>query len=578
MFKGYGNYDKAPAIKIVGHKDEVWQGYDAICSEIENRRQGKESFVVVLDLYPGVYAEEVLSGLAGLKPSGVYFAEDCMQGQKEYENSIQENLTDDRVLGVLTEKLLEDYYIGRKLEAMRKKIHKETGLVLVYGVGASLVTKGDILIYFDLARWEIQLRYRNGMGNFHGDNGGDPQLSKYKRGYFVDWRLADRHKVQIMHSADYIADTNIPGFPKMITKEVFFEAVRETASRPFRLVPYFDPGVWGGQWMKQVCCLPEGTENYAWSFDGVPEENSILLDIDGTAVELPAMDAVLFCPKELLGQRVYERFGAEFPIRFDLLDTMQGQNLSLQVHPLKEYIKEKFNMDYTQDESYYMLDCEDDACVYLGIKTGTDREEMLADLRAAQNEGKGFDAEKYINKIPVKKHDHVSIPSGTIHCSGKNAMVLEISATPYIFTFKLWDWDRLGLDGLPRPVHLDHGEKNIQWDRDTKWVQDNLLNQTVKLQSEWGITAEETGLHPLEFIKTVRHTFKTPVSHNTQGSVNVLNLVQGKQAEVYSPSGAFKPFTVHYAETFIIPASVGEYMIKPSGDSGECMTIKASVK
>ena len=55
-------------------------------------------------------------------------------------------------------------------------------------------------------------------------------------------------------------------------------------------------------------------------------------------------------------------------------------------------------------------------------------------------------------------------------------MVLEISATPYIFTFKMWDWGRLGLDGKPRPIHLRHGAANIQWDRTTAWVRQNLVN------------------------------------------------------------------------------------------------------
>ena len=55
-------------------------------------------------------------------------------------------------------------------------------------------------------------------------------------------------------------------------------------------------------------------------------------------------------------------------------------------------------------------------------------------------------------------------------------MVLEISVTPYIFTFKLWNWDRLVLDGLPRPIHIEDGEKNIQWNRTTSWVKDNLVN------------------------------------------------------------------------------------------------------
>lgn len=90
--------------------------------------------------------------------------------------------------------------------------------------------------------------------------------------------------------------------------------------------------------MKDVCGLDKNAKNYAWSFDGVPEENSILLDYGNAVVELPAMDLVLYKPIELLGPKVYSRFGAEFPIRFDFLDTIGGQNLSLQVHPVTEYI------------------------------------------------------------------------------------------------------------------------------------------------------------------------------------------------------------------------------------------------
>ena len=62
--------------------------------------------------------------------------------------------------------------------------------------------------------------------------------------------------------------------------------------------------------MKEVCNLDVNQSNYAWSFDGVPEENSILFDYDGVIVELPAMDLVLYQPKELLGEQVYSRFGA----------------------------------------------------------------------------------------------------------------------------------------------------------------------------------------------------------------------------------------------------------------------------
>jgi hypothetical protein len=159
-------------------------------------------------------------------------------------------------------------------------------------------------------------------------------------------------------------------------------------------------------------------------------------------------------------------------------------------------------------------------------------------------------------------------------------MVLEISATPYIFTFKLWDWGRPGLDGRPRPVHLEHGAANIQWERSTSWVRENLINRIVPLAAGDGWREERTGLHPLEFIETRRHWFSKAVAHHTGGGVNVLNLVAGEAAVVESPHADFEPLVVHYAETFIVPAAVGPYTIRPLGCDAAlpCATIKAYVR
>lgn len=194
---------------------------------------------------------------------------------------------------------------------------------------------------------------------------------------------------------------------------------------------------------------------------------------------------------------------------------------------------------------------------------GVNDEEMFADLAKA-NRGEGiFEAEKYVNKLPAHKHDHFLIPAGTCHCSGAGAMVLEISATPYIFTFKLWDWSRLGLDGKPRPVHLDHGRQVIQWDRRTAWVKENLVNAVYTVEENASYKEEHTGLHELEFIETRRYWITDEVVIQPEHNVNMLNLVEGTAAIIDSPEGEFAPFMVHYAETFIIPAGVKKYRIRP---------------
>lgn len=575
------NYNKFPEVKVNGFKECAWSGYGDILKKVQSHIKNKSKVVIVIDFYPGVREDEILNAFKSLNLVLCLRADDCAYEGKVLTDMIKDNLTEDRVFGVRTTKTLEDYFIKDKICEVRKKIEEiEKGIVLVYGVGAGLITLGDCFIYADLARWEIQLRYRNGMPNWKQENYQDPILSKYKRGYFVEWRIADRHKKDLYEKMDFLLDTNLKDNPKMVTGEAFRGGLRQTSQRPFRVVPYFDPGVWGGQWMKEVCDLDKSKVNFAWSFDGVPEENSLYLNYNGIRIEVPSINVVFYEPRKLLGERVHGRFGTEFPIRFDFLDTMGGQNLSLQVHPLTEYIEENFGMNYTQDESYYMLDAGEDACVYLGIKEDINKEDLIADLKRAEKGEISFPDEKYINKIPAKKHDHFLIPAGTVHCSGSNSMILEISATPYIFTFKLWDWNRVGLDGLPRPIHIKHGEKVIQWDRTTNWVKQNLVNQVKFISKGDGFKEESTGLHEREFIETRRHWFSKPVLHNTYGSVNMLNLIEGEEAIVESPTDAFEPFIVHYAETFIIPSCVGKYIIRPYGKSQgkEIATIKAFVR
>ena len=576
------NFDKFPEVTIKGHNG--FKGWTDIAAEINGRIGNERSKkVLVIECYPGVDIDPFIDVLKN-KIENITFikAADAMKSEHAIAQMVFPFVTNDPVFGFITTLSLKDFFDANSIAHYQEEINeKADGVICIYGEGASLFySQPDLLIYADMPRWEIQLRFRkNLVGNLGASNLADEFSYKYKRAFFVDWKVCDELKTALFEKMDYVLDTTQPDDPKMISGSALLDAMKQVVKRPFSVVPFFDPGPWGGQWLKEVCDLDRNEVNFAWGFVCVPEENSLLLRFDNLLFEIPSVNLVYFQPEQLLGKKVYEQFGAEFPIRFDFLDTMEGGNLSLQVHPLKEYIHEKFGMKFTQNESYYFLEAKDDAIVYLGLKDGIDPEKMIEELQVAQEGGDSFDADKFVQTWPIKKHDHVSIPAGTVHCSASNSVVLEISATPYMFTFKLWDWDRMGLNGKPRPISLEHGAKSIQWERTPEWTKNNILNKVEKIAEGDGWLQERTGLEEGSFIETERHWFTDTVHHTTGNVVNILNLAEGREAIVESPTGAFDPFIIHYAETFIVPAEVTEYTVRPYGESEgkECATIKAYV-
>jgi len=577
----HSNYDLHPRTQIDSGA-QCHEGWEEILAILGEQISGGR-FTLCIEGYPGVPLSEVCERLtAAFAPVLTIDTETLFRPEHEIDELLRPYLGDDPVFGRLNPIEIADFFDAEKLSGAREHISQaKNGVILLIGPGAALLSREiDLLVFAEVSRWNLQqLQRRNLIGNLGTNNLTDSPGKKYKRAFFVDWRSADRLKLKIFSEIDYLLDLNEPATPRMISGGAYRRSLSLVARRPFRVVPFFDPGPWGGQWMKRTFNLPPDKANYAWCFDCVPEENSLLLGFGDRIVEVPALDLILTQPQKVLGHAIFEEFGAEFPIRFDFLDTVEGGNLSLQVHPLRSYISEHFNIHYTQDESYYILDQSGESKVYLGIKDGVDPAAMASALRKAQSGEAPFAAEQFVNTWQSHKHDHFSVPGGTVHCSGRNNVVLEISATPYIFTFKLWDWGRMGLDGKPRPIHLDHGLANIQWNRTTEWVREQLFNRNEFIAEGEGWREERTGVHHSNFLETRRHWFSGTVPHDTKGTLNVLNLVEGDEVTVESPQNSFPPFVVHYAETFIVPASVGPYTIRPTRRPEKPFaTIKAFVR
>lgn len=580
------NYDKSPFVTVPGAVHEYSPGWPAIADELGQAiaKGRNEKPILVVECYPGADELTILKELESrLCPALTIHAAEALLPAEKIDALVAPFLGgDDPTFGHLSNLSLVNFFSAEPLWRFRRIIDEwKTGLILIVGCGASLIAWGHLLVYADLTRREAHLRFRrNEAANLGVQNHAAPAGERSKRAFFVDWRVADRWKRPLISRWDFVLDTNNPQEPKLADAEDVRRGLSEAAKRPFRLVPVFDPAPGGGGWLKRICGL-DGTEiNFGSCFDCVPEENSLVLAIGGMRFEVPALDLVFYQPEALLGHNVRVSFAGEFPIRFELVDTMGGGDLSLPVHPLPDYIRRNFGLRYTQDESYYLLAAGPDCGVYLGLRESVDPGEIKRHLQAAHSGGTDFPVEKFVNRFPGRKHDHFLIPAGTVHLSGANSLVLEIAATPHLFASRIWDEKRPGLDGRPRPLHLNHGLANIKWERDTRWVEQHLVNRFEPVSTGDGWREERTGLHEGHFIETRRHWFRKKVHHNTHDSVNVLNLVEGEQVIVESPANAFAPFIVHYAEAFIVPATVGEYTIRPHGPSAghECATIKAFVR
>lgn len=567
-------YDLKPKLRIPNiDKSQIGIGYTNFARMIDGLTRTAKS--LSLDLYGGInHKLYVESAKKSFEPDLVISTTELLKDESEFVEIISKHMTDDPVFGVVSEHELQDFFDNTKVNDAKDKIRRLKGKVLVYGLGASLIYNCDKKVYIDATREELTENFGKNCGNWLTIHKCSLD-QKYKAGFFIDWRALDPHKFRLQKAIDLYVANNYDN-PVSITGDVYRECLDYHLTRPFKFKPTFSEGVWGGQWMKSQYDLPKDVRNYAWANICSPEQNSFIVFVNGIDFEIPAVNLINYESEKFLGERTLQTFGANMPIRVTLLDTVEGSNLSIQVHPDNSYIKESFNMFMGQDESYYVLDSTEDAQVCLGKKDEVTIQELIDALQDAHYNGKKFIPEKYLHIVKSKKHDHFIIPAGTIHAQMRGNMILEISANPYIYTFKLWDWDRLGLDGKPRPIHLDHGSHMLNKSKSAIEATEQLINKISIMSKGDNYIEERTGLHDLSKIETRRFKFSGSVSHTTNESVNTLTLVEGDEIIIRSVDNNFDDYQVKYSETVVIPAAVGGF--KTYSVNGTSVIVKAFIK
>jgi mannose-6-phosphate isomerase class I len=555
-----GGYEIHPGYPIGPGQVEL--GFEALARRLAAHER------IILDGMCGVLWDDLRARLdAHLAGLGLHYewldVEEALRPEAEIDARIAPSLGgDDPLFGTRCTGKLADFLLDGELRELGER-HRSASRAILYGTGASLADAAAFLVYIDIPKNEIQFRSRAGsIANLGARGPADPKRM-YKRFYFVDWPVLRVHQARLLPRIDLVVDAQRPDEPASMSGQAFRAGLRQVARSWCRVRPWFEPGPWGGQWMKdRFPGLAPEAPNLAWSFELIAPENGLAFESGGSLLEASFDFLMAQEHRAVLGDFA-DRFGAEFPIRFDYLDTFEGGNLSLQCHPRPEYAWRHFGERFTQDESYYITDCGQDARVFLGFHAVVDRYEFAEALRASHRDAVPLDVGRFVQDHPSRKHGLYLIPNGTIHCSGRNNLVLEISATPYIFTFKMYDWMRLDLDGRPRPLNIDRALENLDFGRKGPRVHGELIARERRIGQGEGWKALHLPTHPEHFYDVYRLELSGSLELHTNGSPQVLNLVEGPSVVLETPHAAPRRFA--FGETFLIPAATDSFRLSCRG-------------
>jgi hypothetical protein len=447
---------------------------------------------------------------------------------------------------------------------------------IVFGPGAALV-EHDVLWYADLPKRHAEAGVAAGTERNLGQRPEDGSGTT-RRLFYVDWPLLDRHRDSILERIDRWVDVQDATLPASVDGPTLRRTGAALSARPFRTRPTFNTVSWGGHWGQRVLGMNREARNTGLGYELIAPESGVLVGSGAEAqVEIPLQLLVTQCPGELLGPEVHAVFGTSFPIRFDYLDTVDGGSLSVHCHPQLDYMRRVFGWPYTQHETYYVMVGGARSRVYLGLRGDVDVAAFERSAHAASHDGRPFDIERYVQTFPATPHQLFTIPAGTPHGSGEGNVVLEVSATPYLYSLRFYDWLRRDREGRQRPVHVEHAFANLDTARTGDAVERDLVQQPRTVRDGAGWREELLGSLPEMFYEVRRLVLddERPVPDDTAGRFHVLNVVDGDGVRVETASG----FThdVAYAETIVVPAAVGSYAVSRVGDE-PVRVVKAFVR
>lgn len=458
------------------------------------------------------------------------------------------------------------------LLAQMNCVHDEILLILGHGSTIEeLRQSADEIIYMDVTPKTAAIRAREGKFANIGDRIARPFNELMRRNYYVDFELIVEHRKELLQK-DLIDLYIIADHNERLTalgKRAFNGMLKALSQYPFRCKPVYIEGIWGGEYIRKIRQINCPAKNIAWIFEMIPMEVSVVVRYQQFDLEFPFSTFFMKFPQEIMGKQCTETFDSYFPIRCNYDDSWHSNgNMSIQVHPDKNFLTQNYREKGSQDEAYYIISTGHGAKTYCGFNENADTEEFFRLTAASEETGIDVDYRKYINHIESTPGRQFMLPAGTIHSSGQNQFILELgSLTIGSYTYKIYDYNRVDSDGKRRPIHTENAKKVCDTTRRTQWVNDNIAIQptVIRQTAEW--TELLLGKTDLMYYETRRIEMVTggKGEFRNNGQFTILTLVDGEHAKIYDKYHPEHCYQQNYLDIIIVPADIDEYIIENTG-------------
>jgi len=222
--------------------------------------------------------------------------------------------------------------------------------------------------------------------------------------------------------------------------------------KPIKFKPVFKEKPWGGNKLHHLLNkpIPSDKTGESWELSNVPGNISVVSE--GYFKDQTFQEILTSFQEKLTGKKIWEKYGTDFPLLIKYIDA--NDDLSIQVHPGDEMAKAEHN-SFGKNELWHIIQANPGSVIYAGFKPGTNKSTYLK----AVDEG---NLNSLLRKIKVTAGDTIYIPSGTVHAIGKGVLLAEVQQTSDI-TYRIFDWNRKGLDGKPRELHTELAIKAIDF-------------------------------------------------------------------------------------------------------------------